>query len=72
MIVTRDLYGLKSTGASFRSFLDLTLDDMSFVPSYTDPDVWMRPAVKPDSEHYYKYILVYIDNILALSYNAKM
>ena len=27
----------------------------------------MRPGVKPDGEEYYKYILMYVDNILAIS-----
>ena len=38
MLITRALYGLKSTGAAFRSFLALTLDDMNFKPSQVDPD----------------------------------
>ena len=32
IIVTKDLYGIKYVGASFRSFLALNLDDMNFVP----------------------------------------
>ena len=31
----------------------------------------MWPAVKSDGDHYYKYIRVYVGDILALSYNAK-
>ena len=41
MIITRALYGLKSAGAAFRYHLAITLDDMNFKPSRTDPDVWM-------------------------------
>ena len=43
------------------------LDEMGFKSSVDDPDVWMRPAVKPDGEEYYKYILMYVDDILAIS-----
>ena len=68
MLITRALYGLKSAGAAFRLFLALTLDDMSFKPSQVDPDVWMRPATKPDGEEYYEYVLVYVDDILAISH----
>ena len=39
MLITRALYGLKSAGAAFRSFLAITLDDMSFKPSHADPGV---------------------------------
>ena len=67
MIVTRALYGLKSSGAAFRAFLATRLDEIGFVPSEADPDVWMRRAVKPDGEHYYEYILCYVDDIMSVS-----
>ena len=54
IIITRALYGLKSAGAAFRSFLAMTLNEMSFVPTQANPDVWMCPAVKPDGEAYYE------------------
>ena len=69
MLVTRALYDLKSADASFRSFLALTLDEMNFIPSQADPSVWLRPTTKPDGEHYYEYILVYVDDILAIPYD---
>ena len=72
MLITRALYGLKSAGAAFRLFLAITLDDMSFKPSHADPDVWMRPAVKPDKEEYYEYVLVYVDDILSISHAPKL
>ena len=71
MIITRALYGLKSAGAAFRSFLTITLDDMNFKPSRADPDAWIRPAIKLDNEKYYEYILVYVDDILAISHNPQ-
>jgi hypothetical protein len=43
------------------------LDDMGFKSSVADPDVWMRPATKVDGEEYYEYILMYVDDILAVS-----
>ena len=70
-IVTQALYGLKSSGAAFRAFLAETLDDIGFKSSIADPDVWMRAAVKPDGEEYYEYILVYVDDILAISHEPK-
>jgi hypothetical protein len=63
------LYGLKSSGAAFRSFLAETLDGMGYRSSHADPDVWLRPAVKPDGEKYYEYILVYVDDILSISHD---
>lgn len=66
--VTRALYGLKSAGAAFRSFLAEHLRSMDYRPSYADPDVWMRPAVRPDGREHYEYILTYVDDILCISH----
>ena len=67
LIVVRALYGLKSAGAAFRAFLAKKLDEMQFKPTISDPDVWFRPAIKADGEEYYEYILVYVDDLLAIS-----
>ena len=61
------LYGLKSSGSVFRAFLAEKLDEMGFNSSIADPDVWFSPATKVDDEHYYEFILVYVDNLLAIS-----
>ena len=44
LIVEKAVYGLKSSGAAFRSFLAETYDSIGFKLSITDPDVWMRPS----------------------------
>jgi hypothetical protein len=69
-IVVRALYGLKSAGASFRSFLADKLDSMGFHSTTADPDVWIRAAVKSDGEEYYEYMLCYVDDLLAMSHKA--
>jgi hypothetical protein len=46
------LYGLKSSGAAFREHLAQVLDSIGFKSTLADPDVWMRPAAKPDRETY--------------------
>ena len=71
MIVRKALYGLKSSGAAFRAHLAETLDAMGYKPSYADPDVWLRPAVKPDGSEYYEYILCYVDDVLSISHDPK-
>ena len=65
------LYGSKRSGAAFKDFLSETLDAMGYCPSYVDPDLWLRPKVKPDSFEYYKYILSYVDNVLCISHNPR-
>jgi hypothetical protein len=42
------------------------LDEMGLKSSVADPDKWLRPASKPDGEEYYEYILMYVDDILAV------
>ena len=69
MIVVRALYGLKSSGAAFRAFLADHLSDLGFTPTYADPDVWMRPAIKDNGFKYWEYVLCYVDDLLAISDN---
>ena len=46
------------------------LDEINFKSCVADPDVWLRPAVRPDGTEYYEYILMYVDNILEISVDA--
>lgn len=48
-----------------------TLRDAGFTSWKADPDVWMRPNVKPDGFEYYEYVLVYVDDVLCMSHNPK-
>ena len=71
LIVEKALYGLKSSGAAFRSFVAETFDSMGFRSSIADPDIWMRPSVKHDGEEYYENIVCYVDDVLRISTRAK-
>ena len=51
-LIKMALYGLKSVGAAFRSLLADNLIDMGYRPTKADPDVWLRPATKPDRSEY--------------------
>ena len=42
------------------------LDGIGFKSCHADPDVWLRPAVKPNGDEYYEYVLCYVDDILAI------
>ena len=69
-IIVRALYGLKSSGAAWRSHFAATLQDIGFIPSYAaggDPDMWYQEAVTRDGFEYYEYVLVYVDDILCIS-----
>eukprot|EP00978_Attheya_sp_CCMP212_P041306 scaffold235055_cov31-Attheya_sp.AAC.1 len=57
MIIKKALYGLKSSGASWRNMISQTMLDAGYENTYADPDVWRRRAVKDDGMHYYELIL---------------
>ena len=67
MIVNMVLYGLKSSGAAFRSKMAGVLHDLLYVPSKADPDVWISPAVRPDGSEYYEMALFYVDEVLVIA-----
>ena len=67
MLITRALYGLRASGATFRSFLGEALYDLGYVPTKADPDVWIRLAVKPCGFRYYEMLLCYVDDVLSIS-----
>ena len=69
MIIVRALYGLKSSGAAFRALLAETLHDIGYKPSYADPDVWLRPGIKPDGFEYWEMVLCYVDDVLSISHD---
>jgi len=70
-LVVKALYGLKSASFSFRSYMAEKLASMGFPSTMADPDVWLRAAMKADGESYYEYVLMYVDDILAISCDAR-
>ena len=52
MIIARALYGLKSSGAAWRSTLAQTMEIMGYRPTQADPDVWTKRASKEDGSPY--------------------
>ena len=70
MIITKALYGLKSSGAAFRSLLAEQLDHIGYTATRGDPDVWIRPIMK-DGRKFYEYVLVYVDDLLVVSFNPQ-
>ena len=71
MIIARALYSLKTSGAAWRSKLAQTMDDIGYKPSHADLDVWMKVSVKEDGTPCYKYMLVYVDDILHIAEDPK-
>jgi hypothetical protein len=72
LIVVRALYGLKSAGASWHATLAQALRDLGFVSTTADPDVWIQAALRDDGFDYYAMLLIYVDDILAISHQPKV
>jgi hypothetical protein len=64
LVAVKALYGIKSVNFSFRSY-------MGFQSTIADPDVWLWAAAEGDGEKYYEYLLMYVDDILAILADAR-
>ena len=60
------MYGLKSAGAAYRNNFASCLRHFDYEPCKADPDVWFREVIKADGTRYYEYVLVYMDDVLAI------
>ena len=70
-VIVRALYGLKSARVSFGRHISNCMRTMGFEPCKADPDLWFQPATRPDNGvKYYEYVLLYVDDCLAISHNA--
>ena len=70
-IITRALYGGPVSGANFRNHLRDCMSMLGYDSCLADPDVWMRKATKGDGSRYYEYILLYVDDMLSISHEAR-
>jgi len=70
--IVRALYGLKSSGASWRSVKQAILEDLQFEPTTADPDAYRRRTVHPRGFEYWEFLLVYVDDILIVSHNPQV
>eukprot|EP00978_Attheya_sp_CCMP212_P044366 scaffold308232_cov43-Attheya_sp.AAC.1 len=68
IVLVRALYGLNTSGAAWRwrAHISGNMRELGFEPSEADLDVWMRAATKLNGFKYYEYVLIYVDDILAL------
>ena len=69
MLITRALYGLKSSGAAFRNLLADKIWELGYRPSRADHYVWLRPAIMPNGDTYYEYVMTYVDDVIAVGHD---
>ena len=64
--IFRALYGGKSVGADYWCHVKSTMADIKFESCKADPDQWMIPGTRSNGKLYWKFVLLYTDNILAV------
>ncbi len=69
-LIWRALYGGKVADRDFWHHLQDCMEQLGFSYSCADPDVWLRLSKRSTGERYYKYVLLYVDNVLVISKNA--
>ena len=65
------LYGLKTSAKAWSEFLGKFLKEMGYTPCAADPDVWMKPLVNKEGYSYWSYILVFVDDCLAVNHDPR-
>jgi hypothetical protein len=73
MIITRALYGLRTSGASWRQMLSdtITSREFGYNRSRGDPDLYIKRRSRPHAGDYYEMILVFVDDILCISHEPQ-
>jgi hypothetical protein len=71
VLIVRALYGLRSSGVRCCDHPSETISKISFSACLADGDVWLWPNVKPGGYAYYEYVLVYVDDILAVLHDPQ-
>jgi hypothetical protein len=70
-LITRSIYGGRVCGRDFWLHLRKCMRELGFTSSKGDPDVWFRPATKPDGTEYMEFVLCYVDDVLCISHRAE-
>ena len=58
LIISKALYGLRSSGARWHERFADCITELGFFPCKSDPDIWMRR-----SGDIYEYVAVYVDDL---------
>ena len=66
LVITKSLYGLKSSGLRWWESLSAILNELGFTASKAEDDIWMR-----DKIDHYEYVVQYVDDLLIVSGNPK-
>ena len=65
------LYGGKVARRDFWHHLRECMGWLGFTSSQANPDIWFRLSKRSTGGEYYKYVLLYVDNVLVISEKAE-
>ena len=73
MVITTaiSIYGLKMSSAIWRAKLAEKFIFLGYKSSKADSDVWIKWDFKPNGYPYYKYILLFVYDLLHICFNPK-
>ena len=69
--INQECFGIKSTGNSWHKALSTTLASMNFEPRRAEPDISLRMSTDLRGEKYWEWIVIYIEDLLAISEEPK-
>lgn len=70
MIITRALYGLKTSDKILRTFFARSLTEINYKFCPADPDVYMKPERDYNGNQYWSYMLVYVNDCRSVHNNS--
>ena len=62
---------MESSGVPRKAKISSKLNLIGYKSTESDPDIWIKRATTENSTTYYKYVLVYFDDVLHLSKDAQ-
>lgn len=66
-LIRRALYGGKMSGRDYWLHLRSCMEFLGFESCKADPDIWMRRSKRSDGTEYYTYVLLYVDDAIAVA-----
>ena len=71
MVIIRVLYDLKTSAKAWSEFFDKSLKEMRYTPCVANPNVWMKSQTNNDCYSYWSYMLVYVNDYLAVHHDPE-
>ena len=71
MVIMKALYSLKTSAKAWRESFGKSLKEMEYTSCVDNLDVWMKLQTNNEGYKYRSYMLVYIDDCLAIHHDPE-